>query len=92
METENAAKAAKETVHGSGATDSSTPIYKVNPKHVSPKCKGTPPLPFAKGVCPRCGKTGHHAKECRFLYATCRFCQRKGHIDAVCLKKKGSQS
>ena len=88
METEDAAKAAKETVHGPRATDSSTPIYKVNPKHVAPKRKGTPSSPFAKGVCPRCGKTGHHAKECRFIDAICRFCQKKGHIEAACLKKK----
>ena len=48
--------------------------------------------PFAKGVCPRCGKTGHIPKECRFIDTTCRFCQKKGHIEAVCLKKKGTQS
>lgn len=92
METEDAAKAAKETVHGPRPTDSSTPIYKVNPKQASSKRKVIPSSPFAKGICPRCGKTGHHAKECRFIDATCRFCQKKGHIEAVCLKKKGTQS
>ena len=88
METEDAAKAAKVTVHGHRVTDLNTPIYKVNPKNVSLKCKVTPSSPSAKGVWLRCGKMGHHAKECRFIDATCQFCQKKGHIEAVCLKKR----
>ena len=96
METEDAAKAAKETVHGPHATGSDIPVYRVNPRRSSsPRRKATQAAPLAKGVCHRCGKTGHFAKECRFIDATCRYCQKKGHLEAVCLKKKkekGTQS
>ena len=50
LETEDATKAAKETVHRPQSTDSHTPLYKVNLKHGSPKHKATPASPFAKGV------------------------------------------
>ena len=73
-----------ETVHGQ-ASVSTTPIFRVNQKQASPRRKATGKTgsPFAKGVCPRCGKADHHAKECRFIGTTCRFCQKKGHIEAV---------
>ena len=43
---------------------------------------------FAKGVCPRCGKTEHLSKDCRHIKSTCHFCQKMGHLQSVCLKKK----
>ena len=55
METEDAAKATKETVHGSPASGSDTRVYRVNQKHSSPRRKATKASPFEKGVCHRCG-------------------------------------
>ena len=33
---------------------------------------------FAKGVCPRCGKTDHLSKDCPHIKSTCHFCQKMG--------------
>lgn len=38
--------------------------------------------------CYRCGKQ-HSPDVCRFKDAECRFCHKKGHIAAVCRKRKG---
>ena len=84
METEDPAKASKETVHRPWASESNTPIYKVNPRRLSAKHKATSSKPFAKAVCPKCGKTGNHTKERRFINANSRFCKRKGHMEVVC--------
>ena len=92
MGTKDAAKAAKETIHGPHATNSNIPINQLNQKRVSRRQKVTQSSPFTKRVCPQCGKTGHIAKECRFIDATCHFFQKKGNIEAVCLKKKRTQS
>ncbi|XP_045117643.1 uncharacterized protein K02A2.6-like [Portunus trituberculatus] len=91
METEDAAKVAKETVHGSKAS-TTTPVLKL--KRTSPTRNGgmKPQTPFPKGMCPRCGRTGHVAKNCRFINNICRFCQKKGHLEAVCLKKRNKGS
>ena len=87
METEDAAKVAKETVHGSKASPT-TPVLKL--KKTSPTRKGMmkPQAPFPKGMCPRCGRADHLARDCRFINSICRFCQKKGHLEAVCLKKR----
>lgn len=90
VETEDAAKVAKETVHGSKAS-ATTPVLKMSQKRASSSGqRGTNNSlrPFPKGMCPRCGKTNHVAKDCRFINSTCRFCQKKGHIAEVCLRKK----
>ena len=54
-----------------------------------PKSKGEKKRDFAKGVCPRCGSTTEHiAKACPHIKSTCHFCQKMGHLQSVCLKKK----
>ena len=68
-EIEDAAKAAKITMYGNGATDFTMPLYKVNLANAVRKCKasgetvpGKSACAFSKGTCPQCGKTGHLAK------------------------------
>ena len=94
VETEEAAKVAKETVHGVV----SNPIHRVEAstrRSPSPRSgshrksnvyRGSD---FPSGTCPRCGKTDHRWADCPFKDATCRFCQKSGHLEAVCLKKRG---
>ena len=44
---------------------------------------------FPKGTCPRCGKTDHKYVDCPFKEVVRRYCQKLGHLEAVCLKKQG---
>ena len=92
METEDATKSRQGDGTRSPGFSFKYPVIQLDQKRVSPgrKTTGKTGSPFAKGVCPRCGKTDHTAKDCRFIDATCRFCQKKGHIEAVCLKKEHS--
>ena len=70
QEKEEAAKVAKETVHGSIELPLTTPVFKVGDKKKPPSSvpkqstkqsrQSIPSLP--KGACLRCGKTNHAAK------------------------------
>ena len=92
VEIEEAAKVAKETVYGT-----KTSLHKVESKRrsLSPEpdehlkqqmlVKGRE---FPSGTCPRCGKTDHRSADCPYKEAICRYCQKLGHLEAVCLKKK----
>ena len=99
VETEDAAKVAKETVYGS----SSKQVVAVN--KVQDKSPRTPPsggessrskaalhsrhkTDFPKGTCPRCGKTDHGARDCPFKESICNYCQKIGHLQSVCLQKR----
>ncbi len=46
--------------------------------------------------CMSCGKTTHARKDCRFLNATCRLCNKRGHISTICMsasnREKGVHS
>ena len=91
LETEEASKAAKETVHGS----KQTPVFKVRQDNKTPKAKQQlHSKPTANSgsststVCMRCGKKNHKAPECRFKDADCNYCHKRGHIEAACLQKK----
>ena len=93
VETEDAAKVAKETVYGAKQTSvhkiqATKKLYPANP---NPSSKfGVPrKRDFPKGTCPRCGKTEHASKDCPFKTSTCHFCQKLGHIESACLQ--GSQ-
>lgn len=39
-------------------------------------------------LCYRCGD--RHAGECRFINVTCRYCNKKGHLEKVCISKKNA--
>ena len=89
VETEDAAKVAKETVYGWKPTQS---VHKVNANKFSKKTasnskdSGRPEI-----KCFRCGKTNHVSPDCRFKDAVCDFCKITGHLQKVC-RKKAQQS
>ncbi len=89
VETEDAAKVAKETVYG---TQPRT-VHKVHQNksgHSTGKRKSRVDAPKSKtfaGTCFRCGKQNHLANVCWFKTASCNFCNKTGHLEAVCRKK-----
>ena len=96
VETEDAARVAKETVYGAKQTSvhkiqANKKPYPANP-NPSSKFGSHRKRDFPKGTCPRCGKTEHASKDCPFKTSTCHFCQKLGHIESACLqKRKGTQ-
>lgn len=94
VETEEAAKVAKETVYG--ASTSSSPVNKVQgPRKQSGENQFNSRVgnwkqggDFPPGTCPRCGQSDHESKNCPFRETVCHFCQKMGHLQAVCLKKR----
>ena len=83
IETEDAAKVDKETVHG--------PHLKQDINKIQPNRKrksASPELQSSPATCIRCGKPGHNPKECRFKRATCHYCSKIGHLEVACFKKK----
>ena len=83
IETEDAARVAKETVHGPHLNQD---IHKIQPNR---KGRSSPTEPQScPATCIRCGKPGHSPKECRFKHTTCHYCSKMGHLEVVCLKKK----
>lgn len=38
--------------------------------------------------CFRCGDSRHLANSCKFINTKCNFCNRKGHLEKVCFRKK----
>ncbi|KAL5477849.1 hypothetical protein EMCRGX_G024698 [Ephydatia muelleri] len=79
METEEAAKVAKETVYGSIKDN----IHVVYPSKSDPSQKSNAGRDFPKGTCPRCGKTDHKASDCPSRNAVCHYCQKTGHLQTV---------
>lgn len=88
VETEDAAKVAKETVHASKPK----PVNKVKQNNKMNQHKGhQQPKPTHQEVkCYRCGK-GHKAPDCPYKDSKCHFCEKTGHLEAVC-KNKQQQS
>ena len=94
-ETEDAAQVAKETVcEKAPSPERTSQVFKLDRRkqkkhteyhqqHATDKTSKVP-----KEKCRRCGKNNHTFKECRFANYICNFCQKKGHLQAVCLKKK----
>ena len=88
VETEEAAKVAKEMVHGAVSNS----IHWVEASKRRSPSPGSGSLSkssayrgrdFPNGTCPRCGKMDHRSADCPFKDATCRFCQKSGHLEAV---------
>ena len=85
VETENAAKIAKETVCGSKPTRS---FHKVSAKKFSEKkASSSYESDRSKVKCFRCGNPNHLAFECRFKDAICNFRKIASHLKKVCSKK-----
>uniref|UniRef100_A0A0L8G6U7 CCHC-type domain-containing protein n=1 Tax=Octopus bimaculoides TaxID=37653 RepID=A0A0L8G6U7_OCTBM len=87
IETEDTAKVAKETVYGSKTKQ----VYKVQlNKSKSPQKKHQQSYSTNQEKCYRCGKA-HKATDCPFRETKCHFCDKKGHLQAVCRKKQHQQ-
>ena len=84
IETEDAAKVAKETIYGSKGR----PVNKVS-KDQGQRSKQVSSKP-PEMKCYRCGKN-HKATDCPYKEAKCNFCDIKGHLEAVCRKKQNQQ-
>ena len=79
IETEDAAKVAKETMYGPASSHFKKPqVNKVETKKKMEK---------KNIVCYRCGKN-HLAPDCPHKESKCNFCHLKGHLESVCRKKK----
>ena len=84
IETEDAARVAKETVYSSKAR----PINKVHQKQKKgPQQNHQQSHSKDQQKCYRCGKV-HKASDCPYKDAKCHFCDKKGHLKAVCQKKQ----
>ena len=93
LETEEAAKVAKETIHGS-KTD---PVMKIKQQKTArteakDSASRKPAKEAFEGKCIRCGKVGHAPKNCYYKNAKCHYCQKIGHIEAACLLKKKNEA
>ena len=84
-ETEEAAKAAKETTYGIGAVPVNKVVKSKFQKKQSSK-KGGASKSDTK-ACHRCGRAGHKPQDCSFRDAECYNCKKKGHLSAVCRSK-----
>ena len=78
QEVEEAAKVAKETVHG----QPSTSVQKVY--HAKSKTSKTQEK---KTACFMCGNSGHFSKACPHIKAICSFCKKTGHLQSVCMSR-----
>ena len=84
IETEDAARAAKETVYDSKAR----PVNKVHQKQKKgPQQNHQQSHSKDQQKCYRCGKV-HKASDCPYKDAKCHFCDKKGHLKAVCQTKQ----
>ena len=84
IETEDTARVAKETVHGSKAR----PVSKVHQnKKKGPQQNHQQSQSKDQQKCYRCGKA-HKATDFPYKEAKCHFCDKKGHLKAVCQKKQ----
>ena len=85
IETEDAAKVAKETVYASRPK----PVNKVkqNKEKNQQKCQQQSKSTHQELKCYRCGKA-HKAPDCPYRESKCHFCDKKGHLEAVCKKKQ----
>ena len=96
QEMEEAAKVAKETVHGSSETPSTASVYKMSDKKKPPssgfkpstKQSGQYTFLLPRGVCFCCGKSNQTTKDGCFIDAICRFCQKKRHLESISQGRK----
>ena len=72
----------------------STPVHKLHsskskkPTYHRSQSSSKPPRTQFSGTCYRCGSADHLADKCRHANVKCHYCQRIGHMERVCFKKK----
>ena len=86
-ETEDAAKVAKETVQGSLPKTVNKVKHTQKPKHKAAASSHSN-SEKKKVTCFRCGNPDHKSPDCKIKDAVCSYCNRKGHLEVVCQKKK----
>ena len=84
-ETEEAAKAAKETTYGIGVVPVNKVVKSKFQKKQSNKKNGA--TKNDTKPCHRCGRAGHKPQDCPFRDTECYNCTKKGHLSAVCKSK-----
>ena len=84
-ETEEAAKAAKETTYGIGAVPVNKMVKSKFQKKSASKKSGT--TKSDSKPCHRCRRAGHKPQDCPFRDSECFNCKKKGHLSAVCKSK-----
>ena len=84
IEVEDAAKVAKETVHGSKPK----PVHKMQQKQNQGQASSKSESQI---TCYRCNKN-HKANECPSINSTCSYCNIKGHTPQACRKRLREQN
>jgi len=92
IQTEGAAKVAKETVYGPKSVPALAIAQK--PSRQKPVLLRPPKKEVSVGQqrCYDCGNSDHIATLCKFKDAKCKICKLTGHLEAVCRKKARSQA
>jgi len=92
IQTEDAAKVAKETVYGPKSVPALAIAQK--PPRLQPVLQRPPKKEVSVGQqrCYRCGNSGHIATSCKFKDAKCNFCKLTGHLEVVRRKKARSKA
>lgn len=91
-EVEDAAKVAKETVHGQKVNPSVLKLQrKVNPS-VLKLLRKKANSGMDQKTCFWCGKNNHTADKCRHKTSTCNYYKKLGHIEPACRTKRGDNS
>ena len=94
IETEDAAKVAKETIYGaqpSSVCKVRTTAFKQKPRQETNSTSATD-ASTTNSNCYRCGKGVHAPSQCRYRNATCNYCKIRGHLESVCRKKARHRS
>ena len=87
-EVEEAAKTAKAQVYSKPDEGPDDPYEEAPAKQPPPP--PTKPSASTTARCYRCGENDHAMKDCRLSNAVCKFCGKKGHIEAACITKQMS--
>ena len=92
IQTEDAAKVAKETVFGPKSVPALAIAQKTSRQQ--PVLQRPPKKEASVGQqrCSRCGNSGHIATSCKFKEAKCNFRKLTGYLEAVCRKKARSKA
>jgi len=92
IQTEDAAKVAKERVYGPKSVPALAIAQKPPRQQPMLQRLSKNEVSVRQLRCHRCGSSGHVATSCKFKDANCNFCLLTGHLEAVCCKKARSKA